>query len=284
MFRIDVVLEILLASTLVGAQALVLSNLGIPFAAITLFAGLGGYLAAAGSMQGGLAPFVLILVAATVLLGLFHGLRRSLPNDRYLLLSLAALQLAAASAGASQALGGQLGAKVSWIGLPTYDAAACLPVAVLSFCAILFLLWICERSEFGFAVELTRLSRSDERLRALVPADRVSLLVLAAAILLAGAVGATKGLYSGRVSPDDFSLDLAISTLVATLVAGRKAWTVAVVALAFFAFPHVFSSLLGYQIQAMGHLREILWSGLILLWGHRLTERDGRFGLRKGAP
>jgi len=282
-FRLDVLLEVLLASTLVGSQALLLNNLGIPFAAITLFSGLGGYVAAALSLQGGALPLILLVVSAAVLFGLFHALRRYLPDDRYLLVSLAALQIVAACAGAARVLGGQLGAGVKWAGIPTHDARALLPIAVLGFCVILALLWLCERSELGFAIDLSRLSRSDDRLRALVPVDRLSLLVLTVATLVAVLVGATKGLYSGRVSPDEFSLELAISTLVATLVAGRRAWTVAVVSIAFFAFPHIFSSTLGYQAEAMGHVREILWSGMILIAGRRLVGNGGGLAPRESA-
>lgn len=282
MFRPDVVLEVMLASTLVGAQALILNNLGIPFAAITLFAALGGYAAAAISLQTGALHVSLILLAAAVFFALFHGLRRSLPNDRYLLLSLAALEVTGALAGTASSLGGQLGARVGWRGLPTYDAGAYLPIAASLFALVLLLLWLCERTEIGFAIELTRRSRSDDRVRALVPADRLCLLVLGAATAIAVMTGVTKGLYSGRVSPADFGLELAISTLVATLVAGRRAWTVAVVAVAFFAFPRLFSSVLGYQLQAMGHVREILWSVLILAASHRLAKGGGFSALREG--
>ncbi len=281
MLRPDVLLEVLLASTLVGAQALVLNNLGIPFAAITLFAGLGGYLVAAGPI-GGAAPAVLVVVAATLAFGLFFGLRRSLPNDRYLLLSLAALQIARAAVGGSRQWGGQLGTSVKWDGLPTYDAETYLPVAVAVFLAVLVILRLLERSQLGLAVELARLSRGDERPRALVPVDGLALLVLGVATAIAVLVGMTSGIYAGRVSPDAFGLNLAISTLVATLVAGRRAWTVGVVSLAFFAFPHLFSSLFGYQVEAMGHLREILWSAVVLAWGHRLMSTAGHFRLGGG--
>lgn len=281
MLRPDVLLEVLLASTLVGAQALVLNHLGIPFASITLFAGLGGYLVAAGSL-GGAAPAV-VLVAVALAFVLFYGLRRSLPDDRYLLLSLAALQVARAIAGGAKSWGGQLGTGVTWKGLPTYDAGFFLPVALAAFAGVLVLLRLLERSQLGLAVELARLSRGDERPRALVPVDGLSLLLLGLAAAIAGLVGMTGGLYAGRVSPDAFGLNLAISTLVATLVAGRRAWTVGIVSLAFFAFPHLFSSLLGYQVEAMGHLREILWSAAVLFWGPRLMAVGSRFRLHEGA-
>jgi hypothetical protein len=280
MLRPDVVLEILLSATLVGAQAMVVNCLGLPFAAVTLFAGLGAYAMAAATVAGP-GQAVAVAVLAVACLFAFVGLRRPLPSDRYLLVTLAALAVFETVAGGLKGYGGQLGAPAAWSVLPTYDAHVFLPLAAMCFAAVVVMLYMLERTELGLAVEITRLALADHHMSALVPVGRVTLLILGAAMGVAVSSGILTALYTGRASPDVFGITPAISLLIATLLAGRRAWSVALVSVTFFAFPYLFSSLLGYQLQAMGHVREILTAVAVLLYGERLIRGGSLFSMAR---
>ncbi len=273
MLRAEVLLEILLSATLVGTQALVVNRLGLPFAAVTLFAGLGAYAVAAGTVAGW-AHSALITSLVVLLMWLFVSLRNALPRDRYLLVTLAALALAETVAGGLRRYGGQIGAPALWSSLPTYQATAFLPYAVLCFTVVFVMLFMLERTELGLTVEVTRLAIADRQLSSLVPVARVTWLVLGSAMSIAVCAGMLMALYSGRASPEGFGLTRAISFLLATVLAGRRAWVAALVSMAFFAFPFVFSSAFGYQLQSMGYVRELLTGALVLIFGERMIQSD----------
>ena len=260
----DLLVRALLNSSLVLAQALLLNRLGVPFAAVTLFAGIAAYTAAAALGLGFLTFAILVLVILS-LVAAFVYLGRLLPDDRYLLLSLAGLALMASFVGASSELGGRIGIACVLEGLPPQDSGAfLLPAAgvFLLACGLAFLL---ERSQLGLAMDAVRSSRTDLSLTALVPIRRVMLLSFACAIPLALLAGGLQGLYSGRVDPGVFRMDRAIVVLIVTLVAGRSTLGAILVAVSFFALPDLFSMTFGYERGTMAHIREIAWSMIALI-------------------
>lgn len=260
----DLIVRTLLDSTLVLAQALLLNWLGVPFAAITLFAGLAAYSVAVAVQYGAFAVLPLILFALG-LLTVFVLLVPHLPEDRYLLLTLAALALTRAFAGALAPLGGQLGISSAASMLPPQQ-----PASFLAFVVPLFLFAfvggvLLDRSQMGLAVDIARLARSQPLAAALVPLPLLRTALFGFAVLIAVAAGTLKGLYSGRVDPNVFRTDVAITVLVVTLAAGRNPMRMALVAVAFFVFPDIFGSLFGYQRAAVAHIREMAWSVAILV-------------------
>ena len=268
----DLVVRTLLDSTLVLAQALLLNWLGVPFAAITLFAGLAAYGVAVAVQFGGLAVLPLVLLALVLLL-IFVFLVPNLPEDRYLLLTLATLALTRAFAGSLVRLGGQLGISSAAPALPPQQPASYLIFVVPLFLLALGGVVLLQRSQMGLAVDIARLARSQPLAAALVPLPILRIALFGFAVLLAVAAGTLQGLYSGRVDPNVFRLDVAITVLVVTLAAGRRPLRVALVAIAFFGFPDIFASLFGYQRAAVAHVREIAWSiAILVLAGYGLGQ------------
>jgi hypothetical protein len=260
----DLAVRTLLDCTLVLAQATLLNGLGVPFAAITLFSGISAYGVAVAVHYGAAAVLPLLLAAALLLLA-FVLLVPPLPEDRYLLLSLAALALTRSLAGSLGALGGQLGTSSAAAALPPQQ-----PMSYLVFVVSLFLLTlggmaVLRRSQMGLAVDVARLARTQPLAAALTPLTILRFVLFGFAVLSALAAGVLQGLYSGRVDPNVFRLDGAITILVVTLAAGRRPLRAASVGMAFFLFPDLFAWLFGYQRAAVAHLREIAWSLAILV-------------------
>jgi ABC-type branched-subunit amino acid transport system permease subunit len=260
----DLVVRTLLDSTLVLAQALLLNWLGIPFAAVTLFAGVAAYGVAVIIQYGFLAALPLLLFGLILLLA-FVFLVPSLPEDRYLLLSLASLALTRSLAASLTPLGGQLGLSSSASVLSPQQPMSYLVYVVPLFLLALGGVVLLQRSQFGLAVDIARLARAQRIVAALVPLPELRYAIFGFALLLAAVAGALQGLYSGRVDPNAFRIDTAITVLVVTLAAGRRPLRVALVAVAFFVFPDLFAWLFGYQRAAVAHVREITWSLAILV-------------------
>jgi ABC-type branched-subunit amino acid transport system permease subunit len=268
---LDLIVNTAVDSSLVAAQALVLDRLGIPFAAITAFAGLGAYMLALGligawSWSAGLLLLLMLSVACFALLA------RPLPQDQYLLLTLAALGILRSLAGTTSRLGGQIGiTSASTVLRPQEPATFIIPASIVFACSLLAHL-IVDRSEFGVAVRLARLSRVDTTLTALVPVRRLTITCLLFAATVAGSAGILRALYSGRVDPDVFRIQSAITFLMATLVAGSGAVRVGLLSIAFFAFPGLFALVFGYDASILAYIREMLWSVLaIALLARRFT-------------
>ncbi len=260
---LDIAVRVLLGSTLVMAQAVLLNWLGVPFAAITLFAGVAAYGAVAG-----VAP---VIVALALLEAAFLLLVRPLPQDRYLLLSLASLALMRSAVGAVNRFGGQLGtASVSTL-IPAQRPTSAFPFALALFLAAFLLLLALRHSQMGLAVDTARIGATDFCANSMTPVGMITALLLGAAVLLAAFAGAVQGAYAGWIDPNVFRIDYAITMLVATLVIGRMPIRGALLAMAFFVFPDFFSSALGYNRTASAHIREILWGAAIIFLAGRGT-------------
>ena len=98
---------------LAALQVLLLKRMGLAFAAIPLFAGVGAYAFAASELSLAYS-FALLLLAAATGVG-FAWLSGRLSKDLFLLATLAFLELAGAAIGASSTLGGREGLPApSW--------------------------------------------------------------------------------------------------------------------------------------------------------------------------
>ena len=254
----DLAVRALLSSSLVMAQAILRNWLKIPFAAVTFFSGLAAY-----ALVIGVWPIAGILVVA----GLVFALTvKPLPNDRYLLLSLAALELTRSAVGSSQRLGGQLGVQLVSHRIAAQQPFSALPFAAALFAVSLIMLLLLRYSELGLAVDLVRLGRSDPIANTMTAEALLTKLFFAFVILVTALTGAVQGAYVGWIDPNVFRIDDAITLLVASMVIGRRPFTGTLLALAFFLFPDLFSMLSGYSQLSAAHLREMLWGiGVIVL-------------------
>jgi len=260
----DIGVRTLLDSSLVLAQVLILNRLGIPFAAITLFAGLAAY-GVATALHFGPLLFILAVALSVLLVVVFTALVRALPQDSYLLLTLAVLGVGGALVSASAALGGQLGMSSTSSVLRAQEPGPFLWCAVPLFLLAFGSLWLLDRSQLGLAVEVARMARQEKHAISFIPLWPITALVFFIASGLAFSSGAFQALYTGRVDPNVFRIENAIPMLVATLAAGRSPWRASAIALTFFIFPDLFSVLVGYQRSAMAQVREIIWSVAIVL-------------------
>jgi len=259
----DIAVTSMLDACLVAAQALVLNSLGIPFAAITAFSGIGAYavaLALGGSWIG--LAFAALLTAVT--LAGFSFLAPLLPQDRYLLLTLAVLGVLLATAGSAAGLGGQLGLKSASTLLPPQEPLPFAVAAVLLFSMSLLAHALIGRSEFGLAVSVARNSRLDITAKSFIPVKRITLVCFVIAASIAMLAGVLRATYSGRVDPNQLRIRTAIVILMPTLAAGSSPLRIGILSVVFFAFPDCFAVLFGYDATSLAYIREMAWSALII--------------------
>lgn len=260
---LDILTTAMLDSCLVAAQALVLNRLGVPFAAITAFSGIGAYIAALalnGIWSGVYLAVLLILLAVAC----FSYLERSLPQDQYLLLTLAVLGILRASAGTLKVLGGQIGIASASTWLQPQSVTPYLVLAGVLFAVSFFVHLAIDRSEFGLAVSVTKIAREDVAVRTLVPTRKIMLICFAVAAALAIAAGTLRAMYAGRVDPDEFRIQTAVILLMPTLVVGSTPLRISFFSLAFFMFPGVFGILIGYEASGLAYLRDMTLSVLVI--------------------
>lgn len=247
-----------------------LNWLRVPLAAITLFAGIAAY-----GIVVGLTPALIILILVTAI---FLALAPPLPQDRYLLLSLASLAIARSVAGSLKWVGGELGisATLPWV-VPQRPDSAIL-YAIFLFLAALFLLLLLQRTETGLAVDVTRTAATYALARSMAPAGALTGLLLVSAVTLAALTGAVQSGYAGWIDPSLFRIDHAITLLVATLTIGRAPVLGTLLAISFFLLPELFSMWFGYDHASAAHVREILWGSAILFIAGRSTSPPARSG------
>lgn len=260
---VDIAVTSMLDACLVAAQALVLNRLGIPFAAITAFSGIGAYavaLALGGSWFGlTLAVLLGVLTAAG-----FSVLAPLLPEDRYLLLTLAVLGVLLATAGTAAGLGGQLGMTSASMLLPPQEPLPFAIAAVVLFATSLLAHALIGRSEFGLAVCVARTARVDITAKSFVPIKKITLACFLVAASIAIWAGVLRATYSGRVDPNQFRIRTAIVVLMPTLAAGSSPLRIGLLSLVFFAFPDLFAVFFGYDATSLAYIREMSWSALII--------------------
>lgn len=270
----DIVVRTALESTLAVAQALLLNRLGLPFAGITVFSGLAAYGLAITLRYGLLATWPVLAFGLLILL-LYMVLAPRLPEDRCLLLSLAALAVTRSLAGALPWLGGQLGISTATAVLPPQDAPRLVPWAIAVFLLAVAIAVLLQKALFGLRVDVAWLGRSELLAPALVPIPRIRAALLICAAAMGCAAGFLMSCYSGRVDPDVFRMDAAITILVVSLAAGRTPLRLVLVPILFFAFPDMFAVFTGYQRAVLAHAREIVWGlAILVLAGHGLGPRD----------
>ena len=274
---LDIAVNSMLDSSLVAAQALVLNRLGIPFAAITAFSGIGAY-AIALTLRGSLAALPLSVILCLIGVIVFSLLARPLPQDRYLLLTLAVLGVLRATSGTVTDLGGQLGMNSASAALPPQASESFVLIVSCLFIASLLVHKIIGSSEFGLAIAVTQTARTDVVARSFVPVTRVTLACFAIAALIAVCAGILRAMYAGRVDPNQFRVQTAIILLMPTLLAGSSPLRIGLVSLTFFAFPDLFGVVFGYDATALAFVRDITWSALIIILVSKKLFRPARVG------
>jgi ABC-type branched-subunit amino acid transport system permease subunit len=262
-FLLDIATTSMLDSSLVAAQALVLNRLGIPFAAITAFSGISAY-AIALALNGSATALPFAGLLCIIAVAGFSVLARVLPQDQYLLLTLAVLGVLRATAGSAQGLGGQLGMSSASTILPPQESLPFAVAALVLFTLSLIVHALINRSEFGLAISVARISRTDFTASTFVPVKKITVVCFIVASTIAACAGVLKALYAGRVDPDQFRVRTAIILLMATLVVGSSPWRIALLSLVFFAFPDFFGFLFGYNATSLAFIREMAWSVLII--------------------
>jgi len=272
-FLLDIAATSMLDASLVASQALILNRLGVPFAAITAFSGASAY-AVALYLNGSWSFSLSLLILIPLMVVVFSALAKPLPLDRYLLLTLAVLGVLRATASATPALGGQNGISAVSPVLPPQESYTFALLALVLFAVALLVHILIERSEFGLAVSVTRLARTDVAARAFVPTGKVILACFVVAALIAVCAGAFKGMYAGRVDPGQFRISYAVILLMATLVGGSSPLRLGLLSLVFFALPDLFSAFIGYDKSSLAFIRDMAWSVLIIaLVSPRLAKR-----------
>lgn len=273
-FFLDLLTSSMLDSCLVSAQAMVLNRLSIPFAAVTAFSGISAYAVALWLNGSKVAPLFSLFLTIVIVAGL-SLFAHLLPQDQYLLATLAILGVLRASAGSIEGFGGQLGLSSASATFPPQSSLQFMIAALVLFAASLITHVLINRSEFGLAITVTRISRSDQTARAFVPVNKIVLVCFLVTAVIAAGAGILKALYVGRVDPDQFRIRTAVILLMATLVVGYSPLRIAVLSLFFFAFPDLFGYLFGYSASSLAFIREMVWSILIMvLVSRNLTSRS----------
>lgn len=247
---------------LAALQALLLNRLGLAFAAVPAFAGLGAYAVAASAFGDATTTQV---VAVTI--GLTVGmtlLANRLRRDHYLLATLAALECLGAWVGTSTTLGEREGlpAPAGWaVGGPGFETMmlpltlGCLAVVLLAIHGIL-------GSAAGVAVD--RIREHPEAAVRWCPAGRVRGVVVGVVAVLAGATGVLYLRYHGRVSPTIFSLESALLVLAFTVMAARWPAVAALAALLYGVLPFLLTKTFPLSRQGAADLIRICWGGLLI--------------------
>jgi ABC-type branched-subunit amino acid transport system permease subunit len=266
----------MLDSCLVSAQAMVLNRLSIPFVAVTAFSGISAYAVALWLNGSKVAPLFSLLLTIVIVAGL-SLFAHLLPQDQYLLATLAILGVLRASAGSIEGFGGQLGLSSAGTTFPPQSSLQFMVAALVLFATSLITHLVINRSEFGLATTVTRISRSDQTARAFVPVKKIVFVCFLVTAVIAAGAGVLKALYVGRVDPDQFRIRTAVILLMATLVVGYSPLRIAVLSLFFFAFPDLFGYLFGYSASSLAFIREMVWSILIMVLVSRNLTLRSRF-------
>lgn len=260
-------LSLLNLAALFGAiaalQALLLNRMGLAFAAMTAFFGLGAYGVAVmrGSLVAGLSFF-----AGAVVLGLALGaLANRLRHDYFLLATLAILECLGAAASVVPGLGGREGitvGAVSRLGGPDYEAKMAVPIAITLIATVAMCAFVIN-SATGIAID--RFKENPDSSARWFDTDRLRRFVVWMASVAGAGVGALYGYYQGRVTPTVFSIDFAILVLMFTVLAGRRPILAFLAALLYWALPFWASEVLPFSRQGAADGVRLLWGLLVVI-------------------
>lgn len=261
--------------SLAALQALLLNRLGLAFAAIPAFVGLGAYALAAAAAGGfAAAQFVVIAVALAIGMAL---LANRLRRDHYLLATLATLECLGAWVGMSSALGGREGLPLppTWsVGGPGFEARMLVwTLGTIAF--VILTIRLILGSAAGAAID--RIREHPEAAARWCPVQKVRGVVVAVAVVLASVIGVLYLGYHGRVSPGIFSLESALLVLAFTVMAWRWPELAALAALLYGVLPYLLTKVFPLSQQGAADLIRICWGGLLIaavLLPHLLRNRQ----------
>lgn len=274
--------EAALFGALAALQVLLLNRLGLAFAAVPVFTGLGAYAIAAWSL-GAATSLGMLLLAGLLAVGMSF-LANYLQRDHYLLATLAALECVGGAIGMSAALGGREGLPIptSWsVGGPGFETRAMF-WTVGALAIVILAIRLVLNSAAGVAVD--RIREHPECAVRWFQASRFRVVVVSLSVTLATAAGVLYLAYHGRVSPGVFSLEFALLVLTFSVMAGRWPELAALSALLFWILPYWMTKLLPLSQQGAADLIRVCWGGLLIasvLVPRLLRERQR--GLRRAA-
>jgi ABC-type branched-subunit amino acid transport system permease subunit len=254
--------EAALFGALAALQVLLLNRLGLAFAAVPVFTGLGAYAVAAWRL-GAAASLGMLLLAGLLAIGM-SLLANYLRRDHYLLATLAALECVGGAIGMSTALGGREGLPLpaSWsVGGPGFETGAMfwtLGTLALVILAIRLVL----NSAAGVAVD--RIHEHPESAVRWFQASKFRVIVICLCVILATAAGILYLAYHGRVSPGVFSLEFALLVLTFSVMAGRWPELAALSALLYWILPYWMTKLFPFSQQGAADLVRVCWGGLLI--------------------
>jgi len=247
---------------LAALQVLLLNRLGLAFAAIPVFAGLGAYIVAAWAVGAPVSAgmFALVVVLAVVI----SWLANYLPRDHYLLCTIAAVECLGAAVGLSETLGGREGLPIpeGWsVGGRGFEASM-LVWTLGSLIVIIVGIRLLLSSAAGAAID--RLRENPEAAPRFFPARHFRVVVVAGCVTAATALGVLYLAYQGRVSPTVFSLDFALLLLAFTVMAYRAPEVAGLAALLYWVLPYVMTKALPLSQQGAADLIRFIWGGLLV--------------------
>lgn len=248
--------------SLAALQVLLLNRVGLAFAAIPVFAGLGAYIVAAwavgGTLSVGLFALALALAVSISLLSNY------LPRDHYLLGTLAMMECLGAAIGSSETLGGREGlpVPVGWgVGGPGFESS--MLIGTLGSLAVVTLgIRLLLSSAAGAAID--RLRENPEAAARFFPARTFRVLTVGGCVAAAMALGVLYLAYSGRVGPTIFSLDFALLVLAFTVMAHRSPEVAGLAALLYWILPYVMTKILPMSQQGAADVIRFVWGGLLI--------------------
>ena len=248
--------------SLAALQVLLLNRLGLAFAAIPIFAGLGAY-AIAASVLGYSVSLGLVALTGLLAVGISF-LSNHLPRDLYLLCTLAALECLGATIGSSVPLGGREGLSIPpgfSVGGPEFERTM-LPWTLGTLLAITLTLRLVLNSAAGAAID--RLRENPDSAERWFPVRSFRVIVVGGCVALATWVGVLYLAYQGRVSPSMFSLDFALLVLAFTVMAYRTPELAGVAALLYWMLPYWLTRHFPLSHQGAADLIRICWGALLI--------------------
>lgn len=247
---------------LAALQVVLLKRMGLAFAAIPVFAGLGAY--AVATLDVSIFLAVLLLMSATVAALAFGQVSNHLPKDLYLLGTLAAIEVCGAAIGASKILGGREGlpAPAQWeIGGRGFETQM-LKWNLLSLVLVVGLVrWVLSSSA-GIAID--RLNENPRTAKRWFPAYRFQSLTIVICCSLAMIIGGLYLAYNGRVAPTIFSLDFAILVLSFSIMAWRLPELAVFAAALYWVLPYLMTKQFSMNQQAASEFIRIAWGALVV--------------------
>lgn len=254
-------------------QAVLLNRLGLAFAAVPAFLGLGCYLSATRddpALSLGLAA------AATASAVLVTWLADRLARDEYLLASLALLECLGATIGLVPGLGGRVGLPhpdPGSLGGPDFEVRM-LPWTLTALLASCLVARGVLGSALGIAVD--RIREAPAMVDQWLPVAKVRATLVGLVSVGALLLGPLYLAYQGRVGPQVFSIEFAIRLLTFTVLAGRWPELGAVSALAYWVFPYVATQYLDLSTRGAEDLVRILWGVLVVVVAMRAARQVRR--------